>query len=834
MADKEVLEQNGTDAASEDRAKKEKILTLESIMREYDAKKAAAEQKKEEHSESFEAFCREQENVGLSSDTVQEEDYDDSDMKIAVSDENQHDFEHEEPTIEFEGTSGENTSIEEASDEKLDIMNAISRNFRNSVSHGEDTPIKEKQENVQPEQPSVCDGDCDIECPPGEACVIENGVKRCKPIDNETLKKAFGDGEDLFVIPKKKKKKNHDIDEDVTKSEEIEPQNKKEKISRYDVNGEKIERDSKFFSPVYEYTKGCAPETIFSKLRIKLLASCFAMVAVFFILIASFYTEIAPSVGLPHFKALEPGKTGVVFMLFDLQLLFFAVILKLNSIVRGAVGLFTKHKTSESIAFVSVIAAVIHTITLAVGAPYSKDFVPVCSVACLSVLMLSVSDFLRARTEYLAFRVVGSQADKYAFKDISSDDEKTPDEIVKYVPEGSKVLDIRKVSFVDDFFKRNTKQAPADKNTGVIILSALGASLVCAAIYCVINASPIYKAICAFASLLLTTIQSCILISTSLTESVFSERAARKKCAFIGHEVTDDFDNVSVVSFKDTEVFPPEKVVLTNYRMLGNDRMGYGVVIMARIFNKVETPISELFSKFVTNANDTGENVTVVDIAPDGLWVRVDGDNYYVGTASYMAANNFESSALRSIDEIIGEMDGSVSVTGEKVEKPNSILYLASSDCIIAEFGLKYTINEGFENILRSLYTQRICARIKTLDPCINNDFIRSILRRPECLFSVVKGTDAEQAKKIEDFISSSMVSSANENGLINSFLLIREMNKVLRLNAVLKTVAVAAGFGVATLALLLGGAVLHPALILLLQLFFTAPIYLSAKFALK
>ena len=816
MADKELFKQSGNSVASEDRANRKQMPTLESIMAEYDAKKAAAEQKNDEHSESFEAFCREQENSGMQDipESVDyDEDYDDSDMKIATPDTSD---EHEEPTIEVDDSPTADN------DEKLDILNAISLNFKNKVDKREEKAQATEQKAET--DTSDCGDNCDLVCPPGEACVVEDGVKRCKPIDNETLKKAFGDGDDLFVaINKRKKKKSRDIDEDnadeeVVKSDEKE---KKEKVLRYDENGEKIERDSKFFSPVYEYTKGCAPETIMTKLKVKLLSSCFAMVAVFFILIASFYTEIAPSVGLPHFKALEPGKTGAIFMLFDLQLLFFAVIVKLNSFIRGAVGLFTKHKTSESIAFIAVIAAVIHTLTLTIAAPYSKDFVPICSVACLSVLLLAISDFLRARTEYMSFRIVGSQADKYAFKDISGTDEKTPDEIVKYVPEGSNVLDIRKVSFVNDFFKRSTKQAPADKSTGIIILCAVLASLVCAAVYCAINGAPVYKAVCAFASVLLTTVQSCILISTSLTESVFSENAARKKCAFIGHEVTEDFDNVSVVSFKDTEVFPPEKVSISNYFMYGNTRIDDVLLTMARIFKVIRGPIAGVFTNAATLIDLKDDNTKIVDIAPDGIWMKIDEESYYLGTSSYMIANNFDSVS----DLSLGDNCDSANC--------NAVLYLASADRILAGFQIKYNINPGFENILRTLYTQRICARIKTLDPCINNDFIRATLRRPECLFSVVKGNDIEQVEKVEDSISSSVVSTG-EDGLINSFLLIRKMKKQLHLNGILKTIAVAAGFGIATIALLLGGAVLHPALILLIQLFFTLPVYFAAKFSLK
>ena len=141
MADNEVLEQNGADAATDAREQEQKKLTLDKIMREYDEKKAAAEKQKEEHSESFEAFCREQENVSvgdISGITDDQDDYDDSDMKIASCDVSLED-EDNEPTVEVEAPA----AVTEDRDDKLDIMNAISRHYRDSR---EQTPADKKTE----------------------------------------------------------------------------------------------------------------------------------------------------------------------------------------------------------------------------------------------------------------------------------------------------------------------------------------------------------------------------------------------------------------------------------------------------------------------------------------------------------------------------------------------------------------------------------------------------------------------------------------------------------------------------------------------------------------
>ncbi len=860
MADKEVFEKNGADAASSEEARKEVRFTLESIMKEYDAKKAAAEKKTGEHSESFEAFCREQENAAFSGKEIdgqelEDLDYDDSDMKIAPSDNSifESDFEDlpvaektaDEPeadealeeadeTVETDETVSEDNTEDDSKNHKLDIMNAISKHFRESnpaeSSKGKKAEKSEKADKaeVKVEKTEIpvggatpCEDDCD--CPEGEVCVIEDGVKRCKPIDNDALKKAFrDDGYDIFSKKKNKKKKDaEDIDavsEDSDFAEDTSDTKITDRYTVFDENGDRIKRESRFFSPVIEYAKGSDPQQLLSKLKVKLLSSCLALIAVFVLMIISLYTEVAPTIGLPHFKQLEFGKTGVVFLMADLQILFFAVIIKLNSIARGAAGLFTGNSTSESVAFVSVLAATVHTVLVSIFAPAGVGFIPVCSVACLSVLVLAIADFLRARTEFMSFRIVSSNGTKYAFKDLSCESESTPDEIAKYVPEGSKVLDIRKVDFVDGFFAKNAQAAPADKNAGIIILVSAVVSLLVSIVYYFTNSVPVYNAVCAFASVFVATVQSCILLCTAVPESAFADRAARRKCAFIGHEVCEEFDNVSVVSFKDTEVFSPKEIKVTNIRTYGNSRIDNVIVTMARVFGTVGGPLSTVFTNSITGIDSYGDDVKLIDVAPDGLWLKLDGSNVYVGTASYMAANNFDTSFdsddIRATD--------------------NAILYLASSDSILAKFYIKYELNRNFEKILRTLYTQGICARIKTLDPCINNDFIRAIIRRPECLFSVVKSNEPCENEKTEENISSGMVSASGEGPLISTFLLIRKMRKALAFNKFIKIASVCISFVIAALMLLVGGSVIQTAVIVVIQICWLVPVFLATKLALK
>lgn len=849
MSDNEIL--NGldtTEKAKIDAA--EETITLESILREYDEKRALRLRKEAEKERSdadswseFEKKLRASAVVSEPSDASEpfevSEVSDDSDMKIAdftsPHETNMEDmlrnFETKEAgAVEPDGLAESSSENVEKDHRKRDIMSEISKHFEEKATEtsaepqtGSDTTDAEQLPESETEAISVGADEAagEQKAEPEKQDESENAEhdenhshrRARKPIDDSALLRAFDeDGYDIYS-GKSKKKKN---DNDSTQSFEKTP---KQTARRFDENGERVCEKSKYFTPAFEYTAESNPEELRGILRKKLLGSCLALAAVLLLTIVSLYVESAPSLGLPHAKALEAGRSGRIFVLFDLQILFFAVILKLNGICKGIAALGRLNVSSESVAFVNVLAATLHSVALAVSAPTRSTLPLLCAVACFSVLALAFSDFLKARTEYMSFRIVSGEGDKIGFSDITASGETTSDEIVKFVPEGSTVLDIRKTGFAEDFFKRNCEPNSADKNTSLLITIALVASVVGGVLYYIFN-KELLDAFCGAVSVFMTSVQMCMLIASSLPEAVFAGHAARRKCAFVGHNLCDEYDNVSVISFKDTEVFAPKDVKVTNIRTYGDTRIDNMIVTMARIFGHIGGPLSAVFSNSVSAIPSCCDDVKIVDVAPDGLWCKVDGDNVYIGTTSYMAENNFEISS-EPADDSFRQTNG-------------AILYLASSGRVMAKFYIKYTLNPSFESVLRSLYTQGICARIKTMDPCINNDFIRAGLRRPECLFSVVKAQSPDEIEKEEGVLSSGLISGSGEHSLIYSFLLVCRLKAVLRVTGTVKLLSFGVGLGLSLLMLLGGSSVISPIAVLLLQLFWLIPIFVVTRLAAK
>ena len=818
----------GTQIHSETDTAEEKI-TLESILKEYDAKKASLKSRETERA-SFEekpsAHGWDEIEKELHGTAEEKDDFsDDSDMKIVGRE------------VSAEETEEKDETPEPTAEHKRDIMSEISRHFEAQETRSEtaDFPEAEKEpiavgkESAESEKTmeyTVADAqetENDSDATADETDDTEKHARHGrKAIDNEILRRAFQkDGYDLYTKKKKKERsETSSAESDGTERKTFSDADSSPKRSRrFDENGERIEGESRYFTPAFEYTTESDPEEQRGFLRRKLLTNCLSLAAVLILFFIGLYTELAPTLGFPHPKALEPGRFGRVYALFDLQILFFAVIIKLNSFLKGAAALSRKHTSSEAVAFVSVLAAALHTLFTVAFIPTQTGVSLLCSVAGFSMLLLSVSDFARARCEYMAFRIVSSEGEKVGFKDITASGEPTSDEIVKFVPEGSTVLDVRKTDFVDHFFARSCKPAPSDKGTRTMILISLIASVIGGILYYVFNKEPIL-ALCGAVSVFMASVQTCALVSTVIPESAFADRAARRKCAFVGHDLCEEYDNVSVISFKDTEVFSPKDVKVTNIRTYGDTRIDTMIVTMARIFGKIGGPLSSVFMSSISGITLENDNVSIIDVAPDGLWMKADGDNVYIGTASYMAENNFEV-LPENADISFRQTNG-------------AILYLASSSRIMAKFYVKYTLSAGFESVLRSLYTQGICARIKTMDPCINNDFIRASLRRPECLFSVVKAQGPEEIDHEETTLSSGLVSASGEHSLIQSFLLVRRMKSVMRITGFFKIAAFVLGLFLSLLMLLGGSSVLSPIAVLLMQIFWLIPILTVTKLSVK
>ena len=78
------------------------------------------------------------------------------------------------------------------------------------------------------------------------------------------------------------------------------------------------------------------------------------------------------------------------------------------------------------------------------------------------------------------------------------------------------------------------------------------------------------------------------------------------------------------------------------------------------------------------------------------------------------------------------------------------------------------------------------------------------------------------------------MVSSSGENSLIRSFLLVDRMRKAIKVNNKLKFLALGLSLALSSFALLAGSVILPGVVMILIQIFWLVPVFVTAKMAQK
>lgn len=540
-----------------------------------------------------------------------------------------------------------------------------------------------------------------------------------------------------------------------------------------------------------------APEAI-KKLKLRVVSSLSSMFFVFLLTLACFYVEFAPSLKLPHFAFLEPGRYGAVYALICLQLVYFACMLCIDSVYFGAAKLLHGRASAQSCAPVIVLIVTIHTVFSAIFRSSYTDMPLFCSVACFSILLLSVYEFFKTRNLLLSFRVASASTDKFV---VSGDyDENT----ASFVPQDLKITEVKKTRFINDFFKKNNHTDKYESKISLVMLIAVGLGIVCGIAYGIINKNA-FMALNSAVAVMLTVIPCGVFLAGSLPQFLFVGSSFKQGTALVGAHVPEEYEQTELLAFDDTEVFSPSSVKVSSIRTYGNTRIDNAIIVMAKAFSAIGGPLCEVFRNSLQNINISAD-VSITDVASDGLWLRIDSENVFIGSGSYFAANGFDA----PVDNIDASFEQSL----------GSIIYLAVNNQLAAKFYIKYTLSLGFESMLSALKQNGISAAIKTYDPCINNEFLKAHLDSSDYSICVIKG-DCEGRSVLPSESSDAMlVSVHSERQLLKTFLRLQKLRMAANSNFFLILAGAILGFIISALLLFVSSADLGAGFVLIFQLF--------------
>ncbi len=527
--------------------------------------------------------------------------------------------------------------------------------------------------------------------------------------------------------------------------------------------------------PEIEYTDRAQEKTILKALRKDAISRFFLMIATLCATALCIYFETASGTSRIHPSFFEAGRYGLVYSLSMLQIMFLCAIFNLSGIIEGFKGLSKKKANSQSVAVMTGLVCTLHTLLSLTFAHASSNMKSFCSAGCLSILLLSISSFIKSYMALSSFCIAASKSPKFSTTPLSHSSLEAA-AFSKYLDSDTEIFTVEKGNFVKDFFKNTYSTPEASRVSFRIYMTSLIAGLIVGIAYGIF-AKDIYGGICAGCAVSLSALPANLIISTSLPFLFASLKVRKTQTAFIGEASPDKYTNAGIISFDDTEVFPAQSVKVSSIRTYSGTRIDKVIIYMAKIFSKLEGSLSYVFQKSIQGGeNEVGE-ASIIEHAPDGVRVRIDGNDIILGNANFL--------------KLYGVHTPSDNIDESFLQSLGSIMYMAIGNELSAKFYIKYAINKGFEEILRSLYDSGICAGIKSMDPCINTQLVCGNLRGTNYPVSVIKqpkGT--EVSDKTKDEVSGSIISLSGTHNFLKSFITLDRLRNTYRSNALVSSIS--------------------------------------------
>ncbi len=440
----------------------------------------------------------------------------------------------------------------------------------------------------------------------------------------------------------------------------------------------------------------------------------------------------------------------------------------------------------------------------------------------ICVLTQLISSFLAVRKEIFTFKVISSVKKKHAVVHMSAREAAAEaQEFKPYISEKSEFYRVDEADFVGEYFAQKKKPSAMNKRLRVIIPVIFAASCVVAVLCAAFLQAGVYESL-AFGYLTFVLCAPVVVFfANELPVYLSSVKAYSNNSAILGDSASDIMENMSVLSFADSDVFKADGVRIKGVKVIGNNRIDHVIYYASSVFDLVGGPLAKVFKQAsLESAQPESAEIRVISAA--GIDAAIDGNHIVAGTEQFMETQCFRPER----DEGDENWEGKTN---------RRILYLSCNEEIIAKFYVEYSVSAEFVALVKTLAESGICVSVRTNDPCVDVDiFHKNKLDPKKYPICVVKGENETGVKSNVSAKKSGIVAAGSIKGLIKTILICDRLANVVKTNRVVKAVSAIAGVlimgALVFTGITLGGAWLWSLYFGLYQLAWLLPVYIISK----
>ena len=586
-------------------------------------------------------------------------------------------------------------------------------------------------------------------------------------------------------------------------------------------NAEQIRRhdEAQRRAQEYEYTERAQTPRIadaytymLRSLKIKLIVGAVLTLVLFFF-------ENITLFGVQHAGVFDPAVFPVVYIMTSLQLMLLVCAVAYEQVLAGLRNLVTGRPTPESVTAVLAIFAILYSSYEAIVSSSGVEPVMYNFAVAFCAMLSMLFAYINTKREIFSFNIVSSKKPKFVLRRASGDESAQESAAFGDPASGDEdVLQITRAGFVDGYFGRTAAILHSTRvYVGAMLTVVTAASILLAVIAALRGAGASGAVTVAYISVL-----AAIPMSMFFTYSYPFYMANREAYAYdstiVGESSIEEYAGSSIISFDDTNVFPSYSVKVQNIKVYNNHRIDRVLYYAASAFTAAGGPLSDVFD-VATIEMGHSDDVEIVGAGSGYLDTRVDGRRVVFGRSAVLTEMGLE------IPEEIVEEDS-------YIEGDFSIMYMACDGDLIAKMYIKYIMDADFEFIVRQFTQNGTCVCVKTLDPNVDEEMIFSKVKGKKYPLRVIKDRDGEREVERAE---SGIVTRGTTKSLLQVVSFCDMVMNLKRSNMIISIVAAALTLFIMCVVSLSGSVGrIGSWLIVLYQLFWFLPSFLTAKFNIK
>jgi cation transport ATPase len=156
----------------------------------------------------------------------------------------------------------------------------------------------------------------------------------------------------------------------------------------------------------YEYTSHEQNPEIAAMLKKAIHKSRIKLFSVSILAFLIFFIELATADSSLHLPFLRPGKIGYLYILIDLQLLYFIALIMLSNIKHGAEGIIRRKLNTDSFLVLSIAFTTLYSLTMLFTNPTSESLKLYSFPGAAAAVCAMAVNYLNCKKDYHCFRVL--------------------------------------------------------------------------------------------------------------------------------------------------------------------------------------------------------------------------------------------------------------------------------------------------------------------------------------------------------------------------------------------------------------------------------------------